>query len=337
MTNLYQIFTQIVPFLEFVGMIIVYIIILILAIAYLTYAERKVIAAIQLRVGPNVVGPFGLLQPIADAVKLLHKEIIIPRVSNKFLFILAPLMTFSISLSMWAVIPWGAKAVISNLNIGLLYIYALSSLGVYGIIIAGWSGNSKYAVLGALRAVAQMISYEVLIGLIFIAVLLWSGSLNLNHIIEAQRNMWFVIPLFPMACVYIIAMLAETNRTPFDLPEAESELVAGYHVEYSSMTFGLLFLSEYANMILMSALGSILFLGGWLAPFGLECIPSGFWLAGKIAFFLFLFIWIRATFPRYRFDQLMKLSWTFFLPFCLIWIVLMAGIMLYFDLFPKVL
>lgn len=302
---------------------------LLLAVAYLTYVERKVIAAMQLRIGPNVVGWFGLLQPFADGLKLLHKETIIPTRSNPFLFLMAPLLTFGLSLSAWAVIPFGPGLVISNINVGILYLFAISSLGVYGIIMAGWASNSKYSFLGALRSAAQMVSYEVSIGLVIITILLSAGSLNLSEIVEAQQNIWFIIPHLPMAVIFSVSALAETNRAPFDLPEAEAELVSGYNVEYSSMTFALFFLGEYANMILMSAIGSILFLGGWLPPlqiFPFTWVPGIVWFALKMSFLLFIFLWVRATFPRYRYDQLMRLGWKVFLPFSLIWVILTAGV-----------
>lgn len=310
---------------------------LILGIAYLTFFERKVIAYIQLRVGPNMVGPFGLLQPFADAIKLLHKEIIIPLASNKFLFILAPILTFSLSLMAWVVIPIGPHFVIANINVGVLYILALSSLGVYGIIIAGWASQSKYAFLGAIRSAAQMISYELSIGTILASILLCSGSLNLSDIIISQKKHWYILPLFPLWVIFFISCLAETNRSPFDLPEAEAELVAGYNVEYSSMTFALFFLGEYANMILMSALNAILFFGGWLPPLDLPLltiIPGFIWMILKISFFLFIFLWVRASLPRYRYDQLMRLGWKVFLPFTLIFFVLQASYMMYFNLLP---
>lgn len=321
------------PLLHLVGCSLLIIIPLLLAVAYLTYAERKVIAAMQLRIGPNVVGWFGLLQPFADGLKLLHKETIIPSRSNPFLFIMAPLLTFGLSLSAWAVIPFGSHLVISNINVGVLYLFAISSLGVYGIIIAGWASNSRYAFLGALRSAAQMVSYEVSIGLVIIAILLSVGSLNLTHIVEAQKTVWFILPHLPMAFIFMISALAETNRAPFDLPEAEAELVSGYNVEYSSMTFALFFLGEYANMILMSAMGSILFLGGWLPPFNIvpfTWVPGVIWFALKISFLLFIFLWVRATFPRYRYDQLMRLGWKVFLPFSLVWVVLTASVIVGF-------
>jgi len=303
------------------------------AVAYLTLMERKVIAAMQLRRGPNVVGPFGLLQPIADGLKLVLKEVIVPLKANKILFLAAPVITFVLALIAWAVIPFGPTLVLSDINVGVLYLLATSSLGVYGIIIAGWASNSKYAFLGSIRSSAQMISYEVSIGLIIINVILLTGSLNLSDIIYAQKDCWFVWPLFPMFILFFVSTLAETNRLPFDLPEAESELVAGYNVEYSSMPFGMFFLGEYANMILMSATASVLFLGGWLPPFHnafFDAIPGLIWLALKVFFLLFCFIWVRATLPRYRYDQLMRLGWKVFLPFSLIWVVLTAAFVVYF-------
>lgn len=320
------------------GKILLFVIPLILGIAYLTLAERKVLAAMQLRRGPNRVGPFGLLQPIADGLKLLHKEIIIPQASNPILFILAPILTFSLSLAAWAVIPIDLGMVLADINVGVLYLFAISSLGVYGIIIAGWSSNSKYAFLGALRSAAQMISYEVSMGLVIITVLLCSGSLNLTKIVQAQEKLWFAIPLFPMFIVFFISILAETNRTPFDLPEAEAELVAGYHVEYSSLPFALFFLGEYANMILLSAMTTILFFGGWFPPLSIApftWIPGAVWFILKICFFLFIFLWVRATLPRYRYDQLMRLGWKVFLPFTLVWVVLTAGVLITMGWLPN--
>lgn len=319
------------------GMIVLFIIPLILFIAYLTYAERRVIAAIQLRRGPNVVGPFGLLQPIADALKLMHKESIIPTLANKYLFVLAPVITFSVSLSAWAVVPFDKGWVFADINVGILYLFAMSSLGVYGIIIAGWASNSRYAFLGAMRSAAQMISYEVSIGLVIVSVLLCAGSLNLTKIVEAQKTIWFAIPLFPMFVVHFISALAETNRTPFDIPEAEAELVAGYHVEYSSLSFALFFLGEYANMILQSAIATLLFLGGWLPPFDVapfNLIPGAIWFLLKVCFFLFVFLWVRSTLPRYRYDQLMRLGWKIFLPMSLFYVVLTAGVLLYMGWLP---
>lgn len=311
---------------------------LLIAVAYLTLMERKVLAAMSLRMGPNVVGAFGLLQPFADAAKLIFKETIIPSGANKFLFIVAPCITFILALIAWAVIPVADGWVIANINVGVLYLFAISSLGVYGIIIAGWSSNSRYAFLGALRSSAQMVSYEVSMGLVIITVLLCVGSLNLSAIVNAQKTVWFALPLFPMFIVFFISALAETNRHPFDLPEAEAELVAGYQVEYSSMAFALFFLGEYANMILMSGMTTILFLGGWLPPFDIapfNWIPGIVWFCLKIFVLLFVFIWVRATVPRYRYDQLMRLGWKVFLPFSLLWVVLTAGVLLAFDLLPK--
>jgi NADH-quinone oxidoreductase subunit H len=320
------------------GKILLLVIPLIIGIAYLTLAERKVIAAMQLRRGPNRVGLFGLLQPIADGLKLLHKETIIPQASNPFLFILAPVLTFSLSLAAWAVIPLDLGLVLADINVGILYLFAISSLGVYGILIAGWSSNSTYAFLGALRSAAQMISYEVSMGLVIISVLLCAGSLNLTKIVLAQEKMWFALPLFPMFIVFFISILAETNRTPFDLPEAEAELVAGYHVEYSSLAFALFFLGEYANMILLSAMTTILFFGGWLPPVAMApftWIPGLVWFILKICFFLFIFLWVRATLPRYRYDQLMRLGWKVFLPFSLLWVVLTAGVLIFMGWTPN--
>jgi NADH-quinone oxidoreductase subunit H len=310
---------------------------LLLAIAYLTYAERKVIAAMQLRQGPMVVGPMGLLQPIADGLKLLVKETVLPSGANKVVFLLAPIVTFSLALIGWAVIPFGEGLVLADINVGILYLLAISSLGVYGIIMAGWASNSRYAFLGALRSAAQMVSYEIAIGLIIINVLITVGSLNLSDIVRAQEGLWFFIPHFPMFAIFVASILAETNRHPFDLPEAEAELVAGYNVEYSSMTFALFFLGEYGNMILMSAICAILFLGGWLPPFDIvpfTWLPGPIWFFLKIAFVLFIFIWARATLPRYRYDQLMRLGWKIFLPASLIWIVVTSGFLIATDRLP---
>ena len=300
---------------------------LLIGVAYLTLAERRVIGFMQLRKGPNVVGPFGLFQPFADALKLIAKETILPAGADKVVFLIAPMLTFVLALVAWAVIPFGEGMVLADINVGILYLFAVSSLGVYGVIMAGWASNSKYAFLGALRSAAQMVSYEVSMGLVIINVLLCVGSLNLTAIVEAQRNMWFFLPLFPMFIVFFISTLAETNRAPFDLPEGESELVAGYFVEYSSMSFALFFLGEYANMILMSGMTVVLFLGGWLppvdiAPFNL--IPGPIWFILKICLVLFVFLWVRATTPRYRYDQLMRLGWKIFLPFSLLYVVLTA-------------
>lgn len=326
--------SYILPLLITVGYIFLIVLPLILAVAYLTYAERKVIAAMQMRRGPNVVGWFGLLQPIADGVKMLHKEIIIPTNANPLLFVLAPVLTFSLSLVAWAVIPFDKGWVLTDLNVGILYLFAISSLGVYGIIIAGWASNSRYSFLGALRSAAQMVSYEVSIGFIFISVLLTAGSMNLSKIVLSQEHVWNILPHFPMFIIFFISSLAETNRSPFDLPEAEAELVSGYNVEYSSFPFALFFLGEYANMILMSAMASILFLGGWLPPFNMDALaflPGIVWFALKTAFVLFLFLWTRATLPRYRYDQLMRLGWKVFLPFTLFWVVLTAVVQLYWQ------
>ncbi len=325
---------MIIDFLIVVLKIILIIIPLLFFIAYLTFFERKVIGAIQLRKGPNVVGPFGLLQPIADGIKLLTKETIIPTNSNKLIFLFSPILTFTLALIAWAVIPVDYGMVLSNINVGILYVLAVSSLGVYGIIMAGWSSNSRYAFLGALRSAAQMISYEVSIGLIIISILLSVGSLNLTDIVMAQENLWYIIPHFPIFLIFFISTLAETNRAPFDLPEAEAELVAGYNVEYSALTFGLFFLGEYGNMILMSSMTTILFLGGWHAPFDinfLTIIPGFFWFFIKVCVLLFAFLWIRATLPRYRYDQLMRLGWKVFLPITLVWIVITSGYLYYFE------
>ncbi|GAN95482.1 NADH-quinone oxidoreductase subunit H [Komagataeibacter europaeus NBRC 3261] len=310
---------------------------LLLGVAYLTLAERKVMAAMQLRKGPNVNGPFGVLQAFADAIKMLTKETVIPSGANRMLFLFAPFLTFSLAMVAWAVIPTGNGLAIANINVGVLYLLAISSLGVYGILIAGWASNSKYAFLGGLRSAAQMVSYEVSIGLVIVSVLLAVGSLNLNDIVLAQRHVWFCLPMFPMFIVFFISALAETNRAPFDLPEGESELVAGFFVEYSALAFGLFFLGEYANMFLMSGMVSILFLGGWLPPLGIApftWIPGSLWLIAKILFCLFVFIWVRATFPRYRYDQLMRLGWKVFLPFSLAWMVLSAGFLMVTGLLP---
>jgi NADH-quinone oxidoreductase subunit H len=308
-----------------------------LIMAYLTFAERKVLAAMQLRRGPNVVGPFGLFQPFADAIKMVFKETIIPTGANRALFLLAPMITFGLAVMAWAVIPVNDGWAIANINVGVLYLFAISSLGVYGIIIAGWASNSKYAFLGALRSAAQMVSYEVSIGFVMVSVLLCVGSLNLNDIVLAQRHVWFCIPLLPMFVVFFISGLAETNRLPFDLPEGESEIVAGFFVEYSAMAFALFYLGEYTNMILMSAMTTILFLGGWLAPFGVApftWLPGPIWFILKVLACLFVFIWVRATFPRYRYDQLMRLGWKVFLPLSLLWLVITAGALMLFGWLP---
>jgi NADH-quinone oxidoreductase subunit H len=320
-----------------VGAILVIMVPVLIGVAYLTYAERKVLAAMQLRRGPNIVGPFGLFQPFADAIKLMMKETIVPTGSNRILFLMAPMLTFALALIAWAVIPFGEGLVLADINVGVLYLFAISSLGVYGIIIAGWASNSKYAFLGALRSAAQMVSYEVSIGFVIITVLLCVGSLNLSEVVRAQQGLWFAIPLFPMFVVFFISALAETNRAPFDLPEGESEIVAGFFVEYSSMSFALFFLGEYANMILMSGMTTILFLGGWLPPFDIApftWLPGPIWFTLKICLCLFVFLWVRATFPRYRYDQLMRLGWKVFLPFSLLWVVLTAGVLMAFGWLP---
>jgi NADH-quinone oxidoreductase subunit H len=311
---------------------------LLMGVAYLTYAERKVLGAMQLRKGPNVVGPFGLLQPFADALKMLMKETVIPTGSNPLLFLMAPMLTFGLAMIAWAVIPVNDGWAIADINVGILYLFAISSLGVYGVVIAGWASNSKYAFLGALRSAAQMVSYEVSMGFIMVTVLLCAGSLNLNDIVLAQRHIWFCIPLFPMFVMFFISTLAETNRSPFDIPEGESEIVAGFFVEYSAMSFALFFLGEYANMILMSAMTSILFLGGWLAPFNLPTPAwmGPLWLILKICAVLFVFLWVRATFPRYRYDQLMRLGWKVFLPLSMAYLVIVAGVLLAFGWLPHV-
>ena len=310
---------------------------LLVVMAYLTYAERKVLGAVQLRQGPMMVGPYGLLQAFADGIKLFGKETIIPSGADKVLFVIAPMITFGLSLVAWAVIPVNDGWVLSNINVGILYLFAISSLGVYGILVAGWASNSRYAFLGGLRSAAQMISYEVSMGLVIVSVLLATGSLNLSVIVTAPRPWWITVLLFPMFVIYVISALAETNRPPFDLPEGESELVGGYNVEYSAMTFALFFLGEYLNMILLSAIATILFLGGWLPPFGialLAVVPGFIWFALKICFILFVFLWARGTLPRYRYDQLMRLGWKVFLPFTLVWVVVVAGALLYNNALP---
>lgn len=322
----------VLPFAWILVKILAILLPLLMAVAYLTLAERKVIAAMQLRKGPNVVGPFGLIQPLADGIKLMLKEAIIPSKSSKALFLLAPMITFTLAMIGWAVIPFGENMVLANINVGVLYLLAISSLGVYGIIISGWASNSKYAFLGAIRSAAQMVSYEVSIGFAIITVLLVVGTLNLTEIVLYKRTFFEDILLFPMFIIFFISTLAETNRHPFDLPEAEAEIVAGYNVEYSSMAFALFFLGEYANMILMCGITTILFLGGWLPPFGIEAlqfIPGFVWFFAKIAFLLFVFIWVRAALPRYRYDQLMRLGWKVFLPITLGWVVLVSAYVVY--------
>ena len=329
--------TYVFPTAIMVGQTLLLLVPLLIGVAYLTYAERKVMAAMQLRRGPNVVGPFGLLQPFADALKLFMKETVIPTGSNRILFVLAPMLTFGLAMIAWAVIPVADGWVIADINVGILYLFAISSLGVYGIIIAGWASNSKYAFLGALRSAAQMVSYEVSIGFVIICVLLVAGSLNLSEIVRAQETIWFCIPLAPMFVVFFISALAETNRLPFDIPEGESEIVAGFFVEYSAMTFAMFFLGEYANMILMSGMTTILFLGGWLSPIPFApftWIPGVVWFVLKVCLCLFVFLWVRATFPRYRYDQLMRLGWKIFLPLSLLYVVLTAGVLMAFGWLP---
>src|SRR5579872_6958092 len=324
--------------------ILVIVVVLLLSVAYLTYIERKVIGYMQMRIGPNRVGPFGLTQPFADVIKLLNKEIIIPTMSNRFLFIIAPVVSIGTALAGWAVIPFDKKMVLANINAGVLYVFALSSLGVYGVLIAGWASNSKYALFGALRAAAQSISYEIAMGFALIGVMMAAGSLNFNAIIAAQSGgfwHWYWLPLLPLFLVYWISGIAETNRAPFDVAEGETEIVAGFHVEYSGTVFALFFLAEYANMILISALVSILFLGGWLSPFqGIPYLESFFawvpglvWLLAKLSFFVFCYLWFRATFPRYRYDQIMRLGWKVLIPVTIVWIVVLA-LAIHFQLAP---
>ena len=312
---------------------------LLTAVAMIVWLDRRVWAFVQKRKGPNVVGPFGLFQSLADALKYIFKEIIIPASSNKIVFILAPITTMTLALISWAVIPFSEDFVLSDINVGILYLFAISSLGVYGIIMGGWASNSKYPFLGAIRSAAQMVSYEVSIGVIIINVLLCVGSLNLTDIVLAQEKIWFIIPLFPMFVIFFISALAETNRPPFDLPEAEAELVAGYQTEYSGMMYAMFWLGEYANILLMCAMGSILFLGGWISPidsYPFNLVPPVLWFIFKILLLFILFALVKAIVPRYRYDQLMKLGWKIFLPFSLTWVVLTAGFLLYFDLLPKV-
>jgi len=330
MDSLYVLFNEVYKILFLLIPVLV-------SVAMIVWLDRRVWAFVQKRRGPNVVGPFGLLQSLADALKYIFKEIIIPASSNKVIFIIAPVITMTLALIAWAVIPFSESLVLADINVGILYLFAVSSLGVYGIIMGGWASNSKYPFLGAIRSAAQMVSYEVSIGVIIINVLLCVGSLNLNDIVLAQQKMWFVLPLFPMFVIFFISALAETNRPPFDLPEAEAELVAGYQTEYSGMMYAMFWLGEYANILLMCAMGSILFLGGWLPPLDNEVfsfIPPPFWLIFKILFLFILFALVKATVPRYRYDQLMKLGWKIFLPLSLIWVVLTASYLLYFDLLP---
>jgi len=310
---------------------------ILLVMAYYTYAERKVLGAMQRRQGPMTVGPFGLLQPIADGIKLLSKETIIPSQASKVVFLIAPMLTFALALVAWAVIPIDAGLALADINVGILYLFAISSMGVYGIIMAGWASNSKYAFLGSMRSASQMVSYEVSMGLVIVTVLLCVGSLNLSDIITAYRPWWMQVLLLPMLFVFLISILAECNRAPFDLPEGESEITGGFMVEYSAMTFALFFLGEYTNMILMSAMTTVLFLGGWLPPFNIEAldfVPGFIWFVLKTFGIMFFFLWARATFPRYRYDQLMRLGWKIFLPFTLIWVLVVSGILIYMDALP---
>jgi len=319
--------------------ILAFVVPLLIAVAYLVYAERKVMGAMQLRQGPMTVGAFGLLQTFADAIKLFSKEIIIPSAAHRVVFILAPVLSLLLSMVAWSVIPVNEGWVIANINVGILYLFAVSSMGVYGVLMAGWASNSKYAFLGGMRSAAQMVSYEVSMGLVIVCVLLCTGSLNLTDIVMTPRPWWVNVMLFPMFIVFVVSILAECNRAPFDLPEGESELSGGFLVEYSAAAFMLFFLAEYANMILMSAMATVLFLGGWLPPFGIEAlavVPGIIWFGLKVAFILFVYIWVRATLPRYRYDQLMRLGWKIFLPFTLIWVLLMAGTLLATNSLPTV-
>jgi NADH-quinone oxidoreductase subunit H len=330
-------YSNLIEVLILVGKILTIIVPLLLSVAYLTLAERKIMGGMQQRKGPNVVGVFGLLQPLADGLKLLLKESVLPNTANVMIFVFAPILTFLLALVSWSVIPFGEGMVFADIDVGVLFVFAVSSLGVYGIIMAGWSSNSKYAFLGALRSAAQMVSYEVSMGLIIISVLMCAGSLNLTSIVYAQKSIWYFIPLFPLFIMFFISALAETNRAPFDLPEAEAELVSGYNVEYSAMGFALFFLGEYSNIIFMCIFTALLFLGGWLSPFpqlflpDFIFIPEGIHMAVKTLFCMFGFIWVRATFPRYRYDQLMRLGWKIFLPFSLGWTLLVAGLLVSFS------
>ncbi|EJW22227.1 hypothetical protein IMCC14465_00660 [alpha proteobacterium IMCC14465] len=327
----------VMPFLLITAHSLAIMIALLLALAFFMYADRKVWAAVQLRRGPNVVGPFGLLQSFADILKYLFKEVVVPTTANKAVFLLAPFLTMFLALSAWAVIPFDEGWAVADINLGILYVLAISSLGVYGVIMGGWASNSKYPFLGALRSAAQMVSYEVSIGLVIITVLLCVGSLNLTDIVLAQKNIWFCVPLFPMFVVFFISALAETNRPPFDLPEAESELVAGFMVEYSSTPYVVFMIGELANIVLMCAMTTILFLGGWLPPIDIapfNMVPGVIWFTLKLCLMFFMFAMVKAMVPRYRYDQLMRLGWKIFLPFSLIWVVLTAGVLQYFDLAP---
>ena len=325
------------PLIWILAKILLIVIPLFLAVAYLVWSERKVIGLMQQRMGPNIVGPWGIWQSFADVLKLLLKETILPTGANKIVFLIAPMLTFVLAFVAWAVIPVGEGWVLANINVGIMYLFAISSLGVYGIVMAGWASNSRYSFLGAMRSAAQMVSYEISMGLVIVTVLMCVGSLNLTDIVEAQRTVWYVVPLLPMAVVFFISTLAETNRHPFDLPEAEAELVAGYQTEYSAMSFALFFVGEYANMIMMSSMTVILFLGGWLPPMDIapfNWLPGPLWFGIKVAAILFIFIWARAAFPRYRYDQLMRLGWKVFLPMSLLWVVGTAGVLVAFDLAP---
>jgi NADH-quinone oxidoreductase subunit H len=315
--------------------ILIIIVPLLISVAYFTLAERKILGAIQRRRGPNFIGVYGLLQPLSDGLKLFAKETVIPSNANKFIFIISPLITFTISLMGWAIIPFDKYAVLSEINVGVLYLFAISSLGVYGIIMSGWSSNSKYPFLGSLRSTAQMVSYEVSIGFVIVTIVVCCGSFNLLSIVESQKNIWFVIPFFPLFLIFFVSALAETNRHPFDLPEAESELVSGFNVEYSAMGFALFSLGEYGNMLLMSAFNVILFFGGWLPPLQiLGFLPGSFWFGLKMCFFVVLFVWIRAALPRYRYDQLMNLGWKAFLPLSLTYLMLTFCILVSFNMLP---
>jgi NADH-quinone oxidoreductase subunit H len=332
--------TFLIPALWMLGAVVLITVIVMLSVAYLTYFERKVMSAMQLRQGPNTVGPFGLLQAFADGFKLMMKETVVPTGADRFVYYLAPFLTFVLALVAWAVIPFDNKLVLANINVGVLYLFAISSLGVYGIILAGWAPNSRYAFLGGLRSAAQMVSYEVSIGLVIVCVLLCVGSLNLMEIVTAPRPWWMQVMLLPMLFIFFVSALAETNRAPFDLPEGESEIVGGYNVEYGAFPFALFFLGEYANMILLSATTTTLFLGGWLPPFGFDFapfnwLPGPLWFAAKLAVCLFCFVWARATLPRFRYDQLMRLGWKIFLPFSLVYVLFVAGVLLFTGNLPS--